>query len=333
MNPRLVRVALASQRGEYSLSPVAFFIYMHLCYIDESGNSSTNDNSSHFVLAALSIPIWKWNTCERDISRIKRRYELQDAEIHTAWICRDYREQRSISNFDTLSYSDRRAAISRHRRQELLRLSRAGPSRSYRQTKKNYRHTEPYIHLTFNERKAFILEVATKIGTWGFAHLFAECIDKVYFDPNIARHTIDEQAFEQVISRFEYYLKRLNSSPKSEQKSFGLLIHDNNQHIEKKHTELMKEFHRVGTFWNQIEYIIETPLFVNSELTSMIQITDVCVYAIRRYLEKGEDEVFNEIFRRADRKRHYVAGVRRDTVVGIRHFTEDTCTCHICSNH
>ena len=33
---------------------------------------------------------------------------------------------------------------------------------------------------------------------------------------------------------------------------------------------------------------IETPLFVSSELTSFIQLTDVCVFALRRYLEKSE---------------------------------------------
>ncbi|MCK5134544.1 MAG: DUF3800 domain-containing protein [Bacteroidales bacterium] len=298
---------------------------MYLCYIDESGTSSTNDNSSHFVLAGLSIPIWKWNTCERDINRIKRRYNLQDAEIHTAWINRDYREQRAIPNFDALSYTERTVAVSRHRREMILKLRRAGNSKKLKQTQKNYTKTEPYIHLTFDERKAFIKDVARKIGAWGFARLFAECIDKVYFDPSLAPQTIDEQAFEQVVSRFEHYLNRLNSSDDCDQKYHGLLIHDNNQTIEKKHTELMKRFHRVGTLWTQIEYIIETPLFVNSELTSMIQLTDVCVYAIRKYLEKGEDELFNEIYRRADR--------RGRNVVGIRHFSEDICTCHICSNH
>ena len=86
----------------------------------------------------------------------------------------------------------------------------------------------------------------------------------------------------------------------------------------------MKKFHKVGTLWTKITYIIETPLFVNSELTSMIQLTDVCVYAIRRYLEKGEEGLFNEIIKRADR--------RGSNVVGLRHYT-DNCQCKICKNH
>jgi len=298
---------------------------MYLCYIDESGTSSPNDNSSHFILGGLSIPIWQWKTCERDILRIKRRYELQNAEIHTAWIWRDYREQSAIQGFDALSHSDRRAAVSRHRRQVILRLRNSGNTQNLKQTLKNYKKTEPYIHLTLNERRDFIFQVARKIGSWGFARLFAECIDKVYFDPAIAHLSIDEQGFEQLVSRFERYLNRLNSAPDCDQDIYGLLIHDNNQTIEKKHTELMKRFHRVGTFWTQIEFIIETPLFVSSELTSLIQLTDVCVFALRRFLEKSETTLFDEIIKRADR--------RGRNVVGLRHFTDDGCNCHICQIH
>jgi hypothetical protein len=66
-------------------------------------------------------------------------------------------------------------------------------------------------------------------------------------------------------------------------------------------------------------------MFVNSELTSMIQLADVCGYSIRRYLENGEDELFNEVFKRADR--------RGKTVVGVRHFSKQDCKCKICKVH
>ncbi|MCU7837088.1 MAG: DUF3800 domain-containing protein [gamma proteobacterium symbiont of Taylorina sp.] len=41
---------------------------MYLCYIDESGTSSIPGNTSHFVLAGISVPIWHWKTCDKDIS-------------------------------------------------------------------------------------------------------------------------------------------------------------------------------------------------------------------------------------------------------------------------
>ena len=87
----------------------------------------------------------------------------------------------------------------------------------------------------------------------------------------------------------------------------------------------MKKYHRAGTLWTQIDNIIETPLFVDSELTSMVQIADLCAYALRRYLEKSEDGLFNSVFRLADRK----DGI----AVGVRHFTKQPCSCRICAAH
>jgi hypothetical protein len=104
-----------------------------------------------------------------------------------------------------------------------------------------------------------------------------------------------------------------------------LLIHDNNETVAKKHTDLMKQFHQKGTMWTNLKAIIETPLFVDSQLTSMVQIADVCAYALRRYLENDETELFDLIFQKADTK----DGV----VVGIRHYTNQRCKCKICISH
>lgn len=43
---------------------------------------------------------------------------------------------------------------------------------------------------------------------------------------------------------------------------------------------LMKRFHNNGTLWAKVKNIIETPLFVDSELASMVQIADLCSYSI-----------------------------------------------------
>jgi hypothetical protein len=296
---------------------------MYLCYIDESGTPEIPGNSSHYVLAGVAIPIWHWKTCETDIINIKKKYDLEDAEIHTGWLLRKYLEQSKIINFDKLPYPQRITEVNKLRNIELLALQRKN-SKTYKQTKKNYRQTKSYIHLTLDQRKMFIEEVAACIGNWGFARLFAECIDKIYFpSKNKRNQKIDEQAFEQIVSRFEHFL---SITTQAEGKKFhGMLIHDNNETVAKRHTNLMKTYHQKGTFWTQIDHIIETPLFVNSELTSMIQIVDVCVYGLRRYIENNEEIIFNHIFKRADRK--------ETTVVGIRHFTEKNCTCSICSSH
>jgi len=295
---------------------------MYLCYIDESGTADIPGTTSHYVLVGLCIPIYKWKVCEANIDDIKRRFNLLGQEIHTGWLIRNYTEQNKISNFSAMSQPQRRSEVERYRRAELLRLqSSPSHNKQYKQTKKNYEKTKAFIHLTLDERKEFVMEVARAIGTWGFARLFGECIDKIFFDPSKAPAPADEQAFEQLVTRFEHYLKSIDTTTDN----YGMLIHDNNQTVAKRHTDLMKHFHSKGTLWTALDNIIETPLFVDSSLTSMIQIVDVAAYAIRRYLENQEEDLFNEIFKRAHRV--------YNRTVGIRHFSAKPCLCKICASH
>ena len=295
---------------------------MYLCYIDESGTSNIPGNTSHFILAGLAIPIWEWKYCDTRIRNIKAKYGIVDSEIHTAWILRTYLEQSRIPNFEQLDYLKRRFEVTKYRNNELLKLQKVRNPKLYKQTKKNYRNTNSYIHLTLKERKALILEVAQMISEWTFARLFAECIDKIHFDPSRRRKSIDEQTFEQVISRFETFLKNMSKFTTKRKRVYGILIHDNNETVAKKHTGLMLQFHRKGTLWTKIKNIIETPLFVDSQLTSMVQVADLCSYALRRYFENGEIDLFERIFKRADRK--------FGTVVGVRHFSNPQCKCDVC---
>ena len=295
---------------------------MLLCYIDESGTPETTGNTSHYILAGLAIPVNKWKEAELELTKIKQKYGLENTEIHTAWLLRKYLEQTKIPGFDTLPKDKRIYEVQKYRKSEIFRLQKTN-AKAYKQAKKNYKETEKYIHLTFNERKRFIQELAQTISSWTYARLFAECIDKIKYDPNRSTNSISEQAFEQVITRFQTCLQ--NFSRKQSNMQYGILIHDNNETVAKKHTELMKTFHEKGTFWKNIENIIETPLFINSNLTSMIQIADLCAYSIRRYLENDETELFDLIFKRADTK--------NQKRVGIRHFPGSGCSCKICQSH
>ncbi|MCK4579002.1 MAG: DUF3800 domain-containing protein [Candidatus Marinimicrobia bacterium] len=296
---------------------------MYICYIDESGTPQIPGNTSHYILAGIAIPIWHWKNCDKEINTLKDQYSLSGAEIHTSWMQRRYLEQHQVPDFKDLPIPRRRAEVEKIRKTELLRLQKTRNQKQYKQTRKNYRNTANYVHLTHAERKEFIFEIAKRISNWGYARLFAECIDKIHFDPTRSSQTADEQAFEQVISRFEQYLQIISTGTPT--KPYGLIIHDNNETVSKKHTALMKQFQSVGTLWTSVENIIETPLFVDSQLTSMVQIADLCSYALRRYLENDEKDLFSLVFNRADRK--------DGAVVGIRHFTDRNCKCMICQGH
>jgi len=294
---------------------------MNLCYIDESGTSSVPGNTSHFILAGLSIPVEYWKKCDNNIYKLKDKWNINGYEIHTAWMLRPYIEQRKITNFEKMDFKQRIYEMQKYRTQELYRLQKTN-SKQYHQTKKNYRKTNPYIHLTYDERKKVISKFSKIIGGWGFARLFAECIDKLWFDPNRTTQTIDEQSFEQVVSRYEHYLQII--SPSRSNPILGMLIHDNNQTIAKRLTDLMIQFHKKGTLWTKIKNIIETPLFVDSQLTCMVQAADLCSYALRRYFENNESELLLNIYDRADRK--------DGRVVGIRHFSDANCSCLVCKS-
>jgi hypothetical protein len=271
---------------------------MYLCYVDESGTPEVPGTTSHFVLAAISIPIWHWHDADHEVDRVKKRYGLEGRELHTGWLLRKYPEQAHIADFDKMPWDARRAAVERERTVRILALQRLGGSK-LRQEKKTFIRTQSYIHLTLGERQAFVRSVADTVANWGYARLFAECIDKVHDDPVRTGRAIDEQAFEQIVSRFEQFL--VNTEEVNGHKNFGLIVHDNSETIAKKHTDLMRSFHRKGTLWTKVSRLVETPFFVDSSLTGMVQVADLCSYSLRRYLENGESDLFSRVFNRAHR--------------------------------
>lgn len=104
---------------------------------------------------------------------------------------------------------------------------------------------------------------------------------------------------------------------------FGMLVSDNNEDVNTKLTRLMRTFYDDGAFWRDINNIIETPLFVDSKLTSMIQVADLISYVVRRFFDNGEHVFFDVIYPRIDR-----AG---PALVGGRHYTPyESCRCRVC---
>lgn len=126
---------------------------MQLCYLDESGTPELPGNTSHYVLAGLAIPVWHWKTCDQEITKIRVKYGVEGSELHTAWILRAYMEQRKIVGFDMMTYVQRRQEVEHWRRAELIRLQKLPKNQPYRQATKNFRKTEAYIHLTWDERR------------------------------------------------------------------------------------------------------------------------------------------------------------------------------------
>ena len=110
------------------------------------------------------MPVWHWRDADREVTQVLARYDLADQEFHTAWILRNYLEQSQIPNFATLDRGARRSAVNRYRTAELLRLQRLQLSKAYKQRKKDYRHTNAYVHLTRTERISLVRDVADVVS-------------------------------------------------------------------------------------------------------------------------------------------------------------------------
>ena len=137
---------------------------MIICYLDESGTPELSAQTTHFVFLGLSIPTSSWKNKDAEITAIKRRYQLQGREIHTAWIARRYQEQEVIPAFQDLTYDERRTAV---RTERDTRLTRRAAIRGLEQVstlRKNFTKTDAYIHLTHTERHSLLSELADAVN-------------------------------------------------------------------------------------------------------------------------------------------------------------------------
>lgn len=304
---------------------------MYFCYLDESGTPQLGAQTSHFVLLGLAIPAATWHIKDRCANVIKERYGLKDVEIHTGYIARRFPEQEHIPKFEEMDSIQRRAAMEIARKNSLIKAAALKTDTQLKALKKLYKKSAQYVHLTHAQRTQLLRELADEIGSWHDARLFAEAVNKAAMPPGA---NIFEKAFEQLVTRFHTFLtkredQRVNRGGTTSAQSLdncGLLIEDNNETVAKNITALMRRFHAQGTLWATVKRIIETPLFVDSSLTSMVQMADLCAYATRRFFENAEEDLFDRIFGRFDQA--------RGKAVGIRHYVgAQPCRCKVCVAH
>ena len=294
---------------------------MYLCYLDESGSPEIGKDTPHFVFLGLAIPATTWRRKDTEINRIKGQYGLVGKEIHASWMARRYVDQEKTQGFDAMDWVARRQAVQRARDAVLLRIAALKGPEQTKNARKNFRMTASYIHLTRDQRLACLQATADVVGSWNDCRLFAEAIDKSSFGAQPPKQPPFEEAFAQVVSRFHAFLEERGG-----ERDHGLLVQDNNPTAAGRLTQLMRSFHQAGTLFTQIRRIVETPLFVDSGLTSMVQLSDLCAYATRRFFENNEAELFDRIYPLFHR-----SGGR---LVGLRHYTGTrTCQCRVCLDH
>jgi hypothetical protein len=293
---------------------------LHIIYVDESGVPEQVQDSSHFVVAGLAIPARAWKEHDRQVRGIMGQARMPHVELHAAWLARRYPEQQRIANFESLDDSGRRIAVRAERKLDLAKASLRGPA-AVKGLARNYKKTDAYLHLTHAERVAALRQIADMLGSWTDARLFADAQRK----PDLSssqRARSRETALEQVTTRFNTFLSKTQGGD-----GLGIVVHDQHQAESVHLTTLFREWHEKGTKFSHIPRIAETPLFVDSSLTLMVQLADLAAFAIRRFFDRGEVDLLDRIYGRFDRDRW-------GKVVGLRHYTaKASCTCRACKDH
>ena len=139
------------------------------------------------------------------------------------------------------------------------------------------RRSQPWKDLTQDGARGTIKAVLSVLANaYESARAFACVVHKASY-PN--RDPM-EIAFEDLCSRFDQYLQRLRNSDSAPR---GLVILDKSAH-ETTLQQMSVEFRTLGTRWGVIRNLADTPLFVDSRASRVIQLADHVAYSVfRRY--------------------------------------------------
>ena len=309
---------------------------MFLLYLDASGTDKQSDTSTkHFVLVGLCMHEKAWFSLDRDIQNLKDayRYPGQDPdqfELHVRQFNNTIKEQDEVKDFEVLSKAQRRSEVLEVRRRKID----AEPTiNRKRERRGRYKETEPYIHLSRKERSQLLEDAVDLIVSHENLKFFGEAISKSH--PTVVSGHVDpvNQAFKQVVPRFDKYLLQRAGGQvwrAARPLEHGLLIFDQDAKTEKTYEKLFKEIRRNGHYFGAMNGVIEVPFFASSEKVGGLQVVDVCAYVVRRYLDTGakpgshEERKFLKLFQRFDRDSF-------GRLHGLRHYVpQGSCNCLIC---
>lgn len=134
-----------------------------------------------------------------------------------------------------------------------------------------------------------------------------------------------ELSFEQVCTRFNRYLERLNLRGNNRDRHRGLMIFD-----ESKYEGVLQNIaaaYRVnGTRWGRLRNLAEVPLFADSRASRLIQLADLVSYSLWQRYERADDQYLSSFISAFD----YDAGVYH----GLYHqraSVSEPCVCAACA--
>lgn len=116
--------------------------------------------------------------------------------------------------------------------------------------------------------------------------LFAAIVDKRALAEDPVVH-----AFEQLSSRFDWFLKRLHHRGDTQR---GLMLFDKST-TEQRIQTLAREFKYQGGVWGKTANYAEVPVFLDSRASRLIQLADLVAYALYRHYAHQDSQYFEVI--------------------------------------
>lgn len=174
---------------------------------------------------------------------------------------------------------------------------------------------EPFNRLSKEQRRQLLTDIYQIIRTRQGA-LFGAAIEKAW----CTREEPYERAFEDLTSRFDLYLRRINAQQRQEER--GIIAVAESSY--RRNLEILGERFRGGsTRWGQIRTLADVPFFLPARNTRLLQLADFCANAIYGRYNSGLTRDFDIIAPRFDRE--------QGRIHGLVHLTNDhECQCMAC---
>lgn len=175
---------------------------------------------------------------------------------------------------------------------------------------------EPFDRLSKEQRRQLLSDVYQIIRARRGV-IFGVAIEKSW----CANEEPYERAFEDLTSRFDLYLRRLNALSAGEEQRGIIAVAESSY---RRNLEILGERFRGGsTRWGQIRTLADVPFFLPAKNTRLLQLADFCANAIYSRYNSGLTRDFDIIAPRFDRE--------QGRIHGLAHLTRDyECQCMAC---
>ena len=135
--------------------------------------------------------------------------------------------------------------------------------------------------------------------------IFASIVEKGSVDI----HPIS-YAFQQLATRFDYYLGRVGHTRETPQR--GMILFDKSSH-ETTIQSASNIYRNEGHQWGKLKYLAEVPAFIDSKSSRLIQLADIVAFAINRKWARDDEQFYKIIQNRFDSEGDKIHGLHIKT--------------------